>query len=89
MAENILDTGFEDVMKSSLTLKKNLRILIANLSNSHDEEISGKFIKGVDQILEKKIEYSQDLQEVISLCDELKNKMDKLDNTRANKGRKF
>jgi len=61
--------------------------------NLHDEEIQGKSIEGLDKILEKKLEYWPDIQEVINLCDELKNKLDKLDITsysaRDNKERKF
>ena len=95
MAESIVDSvekadkGFEDVIKHSILLKRHLREQNAYLRNLHDEEITGKSIEGLDKILEKKTEYRRDLQEVINLCDELKNNLDKLDNTRANKGRKF
>jgi len=95
MTEYILDSvekavkGSEDVMKTSITLKKDLRILIAYLRNLHDEEITGKSIEGLDKILEKKTENKRNLQEISNLCDEYKNTLDELDNTRANKGRKF
>jgi len=92
MAENILDSvekadkGFEDVMKR---FKQHLRLQNAYLPNLHDEEIPGKFIEVLNKILQKKLEYWQDLQEVTNLCDELKNNLVKLDITRNNKGRKF
>ena len=95
MAESILDsvekadTGFKDVIKYSIPFKRYLREQNAYLRNLQDEEITGKSIEGLDKILEKKTEYRRDLQEVINLCDELKNNLDKLDNTRAKKGRKF
>ena len=95
MAESILDSvekadkGFKDVITSSIPFKRFLREQNVYLRNLHDEEITGKSIEGLDKILEKKPEINQILQEIINLSEELKNNMDKLDNTRAKKGRKF
>jgi len=98
MAENILnsvekaDKCFEDVMKSSKPFKQRLRVQLAYLRILQDEEIQGKSIEALDKILEKKLEYMQDLQEVTNLCHELKNNLDKLDYPciiRDNKGRRF
>ena len=93
MAESILDSvekadkGYKDVTKSSIPLKRFLREQNVYLRYLHDEEITGKSIEGLDKILEKKPEINQILQEIINLSEELKNNMDKLDNTRAKKGR--